>query len=161
MACDEDAGNETRTTFFWNVENCNSIWNKYGGTIYSPTFEVNSIKKFYWNIQLYSHGNIDDNLISYFLHGNSLIGGEECVLEYDLAILAEDGSVLQISKRDRIYVDEEDTWIAVSPEDMLITEKGAIISRDTLRLRCRLCETCNVFRSNCSECEKTEFSVGH
>ncbi|GFR19175.1 tdpoz3 [Trichonephila clavata] len=141
MACDEDTGSENWTTFFWNVENCNSIWNKYGGIIYSPTFEVNSIEKFHWNIQLYSHGNIDDNLISYFLHGNSFSGEEECVLEYDLAILAEDGSVLEISKRERIYVDEEDTWIVVSPEDMPIIGTGAVTSRDTLRLRCRLQRT--------------------
>ncbi|GFR28487.1 hypothetical protein TNCT_211861 [Trichonephila clavata] len=102
MAYDKDSDSETWTTFFWNMENYTFVCGENLGFIDSPTFEANSIEDFSWNICLHSNGYIEENFV--YLEGNSLSGWGDFAVEYDVAILAEDGSVLKISGRKRRIV---------------------------------------------------------
>ncbi|GFY70229.1 TD and POZ domain-containing protein 2 [Trichonephila inaurata madagascariensis] len=120
-----DTDNESWTTFLWNIENYS-----YFGHIRSPAFEVNSIEEFSWNIELF-HTSKWKNILANGLNALRVRGSQSFVVEYDLAILAEDGSVLQLNERKRIYVSGQRCSSQLNlPE--------AVRSLDTLRVRCRV-----------------------
>ncbi|GFQ83393.1 tdpoz3 [Trichonephila clavata] len=118
--------NENWTTFLWEIENCCHFWNKYFGHISSPTFEVHSIEEISWNIQLFRRIMFENTIIC-DLSASRVSGSQYIMVEYDFAILAEDGSVMRISKRTTINMD--------------LTEfnlEEADFSQNTLKVRCRV-----------------------
>ncbi|GFQ83383.1 hypothetical protein TNCT_269671 [Trichonephila clavata] len=101
MACNKDDASESCTTFLWNIENYSCFGYHSFRNISSPNFK----KAEYGPV---SEGH---------------------ALEHDLAILAEDGSVLQMSMR-KIFNG--------SLEESIFLLREADLSRDTLRIRCRI-----------------------
>ncbi|GFR03374.1 TD and POZ domain-containing protein 3 [Trichonephila clavata] len=131
MACNEEAESETSVTFFWIIENY-SYFNDYFHILYSPDFYVNSIR---WNIALYPCCDIEENIILYNVYGHGKSHMLDLVTEYDFANLAEDGSVLQISEIEMYSFNP----LVEDPSTKLpITKRAANLSRDTLRLRCKV-----------------------
>ncbi|GFR00873.1 TD and POZ domain-containing protein 3 [Trichonephila clavata] len=124
---------ENWTTFLWDIENFCHFWNKYFGHISSPAFEVNLIEEISWNIRLF-HSNRFKNTIICELGASRVRGSQYTVVEYDSAILAEDGSVLQMYERIIFNVDAE-------ADTSEFNVREADLSRDTLRLRCRVRRT--------------------
>ncbi|GFU07712.1 hypothetical protein NPIL_350791 [Nephila pilipes] len=59
-------------------------------------------------------------------------------MDYDLAFLAEDGSVLKIRKSEDFFFNN---YLSVLQDVVTKTEREAFLSRDTLRTRCRLWRT--------------------
>ncbi|GFS52922.1 TD and POZ domain-containing protein 3 [Trichonephila inaurata madagascariensis] len=135
MACNEEAESETWITFFWVVENYR-YFNDSFDCLFSPNFRVSSIL---WTIALHPRWDMDKNVIRFKVHRTFDSDSLDSVAKYDFAILAEDGLVLQISEIDTMY--PEDKCHDDSPKEMPITKRAAELSRDTLRLRCRVRRT--------------------
>ncbi|GFW15214.1 TD and POZ domain-containing protein 5 [Trichonephila clavipes] len=137
MACNEEDESETWITFFWVVENY-SYFNDSLNSLFSPNFMVSSIL---WTIALHWRCDMNENVIRYELYRTIDTDSLDWVAKYDFAILAEDGSVLQISERDMYPEDISESDYDDEPKEMFINKGVAELSRDTLRLRCRVRRT--------------------
>ncbi|GFQ83387.1 speckle-type POZ protein-like B [Trichonephila clavata] len=134
----KDADSESWTTFFWNIENYSYFWDKYAGIINSPTFQVNSLKKFSWNIVLYPRKYRGIRFFFYELNGVPVGESLGFLVKYEFATLAEDGSVLKTQKNTMYVNNKGDTMGGSSREHMTIIETETAVSQDTLRLCCRV-----------------------
>ncbi|GFY50852.1 speckle-type POZ protein-like B [Trichonephila inaurata madagascariensis] len=143
MACNADAQNQPWLTFFWNIENYSYYRKKEGEHICSPTFEVESIENSEWYFYLYPQSSSDENYISYELYGSLSEETREVIpVEFELAILTEDGSVLEIKEREGTsYRSGRPGYLEAFALSKEMIKREAFLSNDTLRTRCRLWRT--------------------
>ncbi|GFY43478.1 hypothetical protein TNIN_180491 [Trichonephila inaurata madagascariensis] len=142
MSCNADIESKSWLTFFWNVENYSYCWQKNDSAVFSPSFKVGMIENAAWQLLVYPNEDNEEDFISYFLRRACDDNLETPEIEYELAILAEDGSVLQINERERMEEDSE--WgseLFFLRQDVKVTRKEAFLSKDTLRFRCRVWRT--------------------
>ncbi|GFU84712.1 TD and POZ domain-containing protein 3 [Trichonephila clavipes] len=144
MACNEGAEDEPWLTIFWDVENYSDYAKGRYRCISSPTFRVESVEKSTWVFGLYPQGRNDEDYISYLLNGSLSEETSEVIeVDFEVAILAEDGSVLKV--RDS----QGTSYRSGSPRcverfvlrELTNTKREIFLSRDTLRTRCRLWRT--------------------
>ncbi|GFT23918.1 speckle-type POZ protein A [Nephila pilipes] len=137
------AESEAWLTFFWNIENFSYCWQKKDEYIKSPTFVVESIESSNWRFQLNPRGFDDENFIQYFVIRQWNNGVEVNRIEWELAILAEDGSVFARNERGRPIFHKNRIFLRASAKrkDVTKTKREAVLSRDTLRIRCKVWRT--------------------
>ncbi|GFS91317.1 hypothetical protein NPIL_356041 [Nephila pilipes] len=142
MASNISTESEPWVTFFWNVENFSYCWQKNGEYICSPEFRVESTENTTWCLWLHPRDGKDENLI-YSLYGSCENKWIIIKVECEIAILAEDGSVLQIEKRNckskgiiKLYFDT-----FADREEVTKAKRSVFLPGDTLRIRCRLWRT--------------------
>ncbi|GFT40777.1 speckle-type POZ protein-like B [Nephila pilipes] len=143
MACYADAESNASVTFIWYIENYSFCWQEGNGYIESPIFTIFKIPEIEWKINLLPLEKNDENFAFCHLSGNFT---NKCMLtsisvESELEILAEDGSVLQAGGREKITcswgLHSGSNKLRVKREEVMNKIK-AFLSRDTLRIRCRL-----------------------
>ncbi|GFY37060.1 hypothetical protein TNIN_385681 [Trichonephila inaurata madagascariensis] len=145
MDCNAGAEDEPWLTIFWDVENYSDYAKERNRCISSPTFRVESIEKSAWDFSLYPQGRNDEDYISYMLNGSlSVVTSEVNELEFEVAILAEDETVLKIRDRHGTCYrlgSPRCLETFVLREEVTNTKRETFLSRDTLRTRCRLWRT--------------------
>ncbi|GFU03189.1 protein roadkill [Nephila pilipes] len=143
MACNAAAESEAWLTFFWNIENFSYCWQKTDEHIDCPTFKVKYTKSANWYFQLYPRGYHDENFIQYFVIRQWNNGLEVNRTECEFAILAEDGSVLEIKERGTPIFSKNNIFLRASDKrkDVTKTKIEAFLSRDTMRIRCKVWRT--------------------
>ncbi|GFW04428.1 speckle-type POZ protein B [Trichonephila clavipes] len=143
MACNADAEDQPWLTFFWNIENYSYYRKKEGEHICSPTFEVESIEHSKWYFYLHAQESSDEIYISYDLYGSLSEETREVIsVEFELAILTEEGSVLQIKEREGTsYRSGRPGYLEAFALRKEVIKREAFLSNDTLRTRCRLWRT--------------------
>ncbi|GFS70584.1 hypothetical protein NPIL_320311 [Nephila pilipes] len=112
-------------TMYWNIENYSYCWKMKYESIKSPEFNVDLIKST-WRLVLYPKGLLDESNISCTSQVFKLF-------EYELVFLAEDGSVLVLFPNKCIS-----SISSVLREVVTKTKREEFLSRDTLKIRCRL-----------------------
>ncbi|GFU40788.1 hypothetical protein NPIL_407431 [Nephila pilipes] len=144
MACNAAAESEAWLTFFWNIENFSYCWQKKGAYICSPTFVVESTESSNWYFQLYPRGYRNEKFSAYYIISYCNIESEGNRTEWELAILAEDGSVLARNERGRPTIDANDSFLFRSfaeRKDVTKTNREAVLSRDTMSIRFKVWRT--------------------
>ncbi|GFT37838.1 hypothetical protein NPIL_279841 [Nephila pilipes] len=138
------AKSEAWFTVLWNIENFSYCWQKTGEHINSPTFVVESTESTKWCFQLYPRGYRNENFSTYYVISHCNIESEGNRTEWELAILAEDGSVLARNERGRPIIDANGCFLFRSFAELkhvTKTKREAFLSRDTLRIRCKVWRT--------------------
>ncbi|GFV14556.1 TD and POZ domain-containing protein 3 [Trichonephila clavipes] len=143
MACNAGVEHEPWLTIFWYVENYSEYVMERNRCISSPTFRVESIETSTWVFSLFPQGRSEEDYISYVLKGSLSKETSEIIeVEFEVAILAEDGSALQIREREGYRSGSPRCLDAFAlREDVTKTKREIFLSRDTLRTRCRLWRT--------------------
>ncbi|GFS57591.1 hypothetical protein NPIL_4211 [Nephila pilipes] len=134
-------GTEPWVTFLWNIENFSYCSQKEKEYINSPQFIVESTENTVWNIWLYPRGKNDEKFISFVLYGSWSNEWIRIKVKCDIALLAEDGSVLKITDSKVVYFRANNTLLFdlfAERKEVTKTRKEAFLSSDTLRIRCRL-----------------------
>ncbi|GFV14573.1 speckle-type POZ protein B [Trichonephila clavipes] len=139
MATNSNVENEPCVTYFWEVENYRSYICFYG-SLGSPHFQPESVtypNTFY--IQLSGRGTKLCFTCSYRDFSPDFIF--KCTdIEFELAILSEDGAVLLICER-QVMIDPYLVWVSevlTVSKDVMVTRRESFLTPDILRLRCRL-----------------------
>ncbi|GFU17356.1 TD and POZ domain-containing protein 3 [Nephila pilipes] len=148
MACCIAIESEPWVTFLWNIENFSYCWQNGNERLSSPEFIVESPENSKWQLMLYPKGREDKNFICYDLHSRLLNDTRDLKynwsfeVECEIAILAENGSVLKIKGRERTELNYKKVLLEFKNfadlEDVLMAKREAFLSGDTLRTRCRL-----------------------
>ncbi|CAL1293163.1 unnamed protein product [Larinioides sclopetarius] len=82
--------------FQWKIENISHCWLKKRKTIDSPRFIADALESTKWFLRLYLSGYTNENYIGFYLRReNDCVGPDYVNVNYDLAILDKDGSVLK------------------------------------------------------------------
>ncbi|GFS29512.1 hypothetical protein NPIL_205531 [Nephila pilipes] len=141
MACNTEPESEAWITLLWNIENFSYCWLKRNEGILSPDFHVKFARKTVWWLSLYPQGLNNDNYISSSLHVSRMELSENIQVEYDFAILADDGSFLKkgLKEKKTFTSGSFAKCIAFAKrEEVMETKRDIFLSQDTLRVRCRL-----------------------
>ncbi|XP_055952084.1 speckle-type POZ protein B-like [Argiope bruennichi] len=129
-------------TFLWKLENISLSSQKKGEPITSPAFVVDAIQKTKWKLYLYPRGKGVGNGIACFLNRETDSKGTERVeIEFDLAFITEDGSVLKshnILKHTFPKGGDYGFHRLESRENVFISRRAEFLPRDTLTARCRI-----------------------
>ncbi|GBN03065.1 Speckle-type POZ protein [Araneus ventricosus] len=133
-------------TFTWTLENVSYCWQKKGERIGSPVFAVNMAEKTKWRLWLYPRGYRSRSCVGIFLERNAGCGGEDVVeIDYELALLATDGSILRSSnsngrsfRKDQVFGYDKFTPRGV----VFLEERLLFLPRDVLTTRCKIWKTC-------------------
>ncbi|GFU79736.1 TD and POZ domain-containing protein 3 [Trichonephila clavipes] len=143
MACNAGVEHEPCLTIFWDVENYSDYVKERDRCISSPTFRVESIETSTWVFSLFPQGRRYEDYISYALKGSLSKETSEIIeVEFEVAILAEDGSALQIREREGYRSGSPKCLDEFAlREEVTKTKREIFLSRDTLRTRCRLWRT--------------------
>ncbi|GFY53129.1 hypothetical protein TNIN_190641 [Trichonephila inaurata madagascariensis] len=84
-------------TYTWNIENFSYSWQKNRECISSPVFNVDTMEKTKWRLDLYPNGCLKNarDYISFFLKRESACTGpEEFNIYFDLSFLTTNTSAL-------------------------------------------------------------------
>ncbi|GFQ93361.1 speckle-type POZ protein B [Trichonephila clavata] len=145
MACNAKAEDEPWLTIFWNIENYSYYGKKRDECVSSPTFRVESIEKSTWVLSLYPLGRRDVDFITFKLYGSLSDTSKVIEVEFEVAILAEDGSVLEIIERKGTCLYKSGSPRCFDAfalrEEVINTKRQIFLPRDTFRTRCRLWKT--------------------
>ncbi|GFR19453.1 speckle-type POZ protein-like [Trichonephila clavata] len=127
-------------TFFWNIQNFSYCWQKNDECIHTPSFKAGLTEKTTWKYALSPREGITKD-IRYCMFGKCADGSRSIDVEIDLALLAEDGSILQTTPRERKIIRKDWVWASskfVKRDEVMKTKRNRYLSRDTLRIRCRV-----------------------
>ncbi|GBM11951.1 Speckle-type POZ protein B [Araneus ventricosus] len=129
-------------TFTWELENINYCVLKKGTNIKSPAFVVDSIDETKWYLGLYLRGRQDGNFIGFYLYRDAdSKGAIQVEVYYELAFIAEDGSVLKSYDKSKFnFPKNHGSGFPefVKRNDVFISKRAAFLPRDTLTARCRI-----------------------
>ncbi|GFQ66651.1 TD and POZ domain-containing protein 3 [Trichonephila clavata] len=115
-----------------------------GENLYSPEFAVDSMEDSDWRLCLAPRGHLGSNCISFFLERMPRRGPESIEVEFDLAFLARDGSVLELKQIERSrflssgYDSYKGHYEFANRDDVLKIRKEAFLPQDTLRTLCKI-----------------------
>ncbi|GFS75541.1 TD and POZ domain-containing protein 3 [Nephila pilipes] len=115
-----------------------------GENLYSPELTVDSMEDSEWRLCLAPRGPIDNNSIGFFLDRLPRKGPEYIEVEFVLAFLAKDDSVLEMKQIEkcRFTSSDYDTYKGhyefVNRDDVLKIRKEAFLPHDTLRALCKI-----------------------
>ncbi|KAF8770921.1 TD and POZ domain-containing protein 1 [Argiope bruennichi] len=128
-------------TFSWTIENVSYCWQKKGKQIVSSTFVADTIEETKWKLCLYPRGKENEDFIAYYIHREMDSKGPENIeLEYELAFLAEDCSILVSSNSNKRTFPRN--WGYGSKEfvkrHILFNKISTNLFPDTIIARCRL-----------------------
>ncbi|GFY51590.1 TD and POZ domain-containing protein 3 [Trichonephila inaurata madagascariensis] len=144
MACRNDSGQNGCVAFYWNIENFSYCWQMVGVNLYSPEFTVDSMEDSEWRLCLAPRGHLDSNCIGFFLERMPRRGPESIEVEFDLAFLARDGSVIELKQIEKSrflssgYDSYKGHYEFANREDVLKIRKEAFLPQDTLRALCKI-----------------------
>ncbi|GFY41896.1 hypothetical protein TNIN_53441 [Trichonephila inaurata madagascariensis] len=137
MAGNSMAESEPWFTFFWNIRNFSYCCQKTNECIESPKMQLQKINPS-WKLALFPRRELTED-IYLSIYGDCLDESESVNVKMELALLAEDDSVLKINPINKRTFEKESNWVRellLRREEML-----SFLSRDTLRIRCRLWRT--------------------
>ncbi|KAF8771472.1 Speckle-type POZ protein like [Argiope bruennichi] len=125
----------------WRIENFSYCWHNKGEQLLSPSIVIDSLSETKWSLSLYPRGYNNGNCISYFLCREKDSKGPDIIeINYELAFLADDGSVLKTrGVRSRPF--RRDSWGYVAfqkREIIFVSEREAYLPKDTLTVLCKI-----------------------
>ncbi|GBL76029.1 hypothetical protein AVEN_234341-1 [Araneus ventricosus] len=126
-------------TFIWTLENISYNWQERYESIRSPTFAINELEKSEYHLDLYPRGKDNDNYIDFYLQreGYSPFVNITLVIDCELALLSEDGSVLTSLKIEQCET-SADFCRFKEVKDVLNHNRSTYLPEDKLIVRCRI-----------------------
>ncbi|GFT26457.1 speckle-type POZ protein-like [Trichonephila clavipes] len=140
MARNLNAESESWLAFFWDIQNFSYCWQKNDECIHTPSFKAGLTEGTTWKYALSPREGISKD-IRYSMFGKCTDGLRSMDVEIDLALLAEDGSILQTTPRESKTIGRDWVWASsafANRDEVLKTKRNGYLSGDTLRIRCRV-----------------------
>lgn len=132
-------------TFIWKIENFSYCLEKKDSCIKSPNFVmISSVGETAWHLQIYPRGKGDYDFIGYNLRKERYHGTNCIRLDYQLSILASDGSLEESIECERGWFHQGSTCIEekfIAQDELFGKKKDYYLPQDTLTLHCRMWES--------------------
>ncbi|GBO22029.1 Speckle-type POZ protein [Araneus ventricosus] len=126
-------------TFFWFIENFSYCWHRKGESLISPVFTANGLEGTAWTLKLHPFvKHLGEDCIYIRLSRNEDFGPDLFVMNYNLSIVAENGSAIS-SKRFTINFPKKFNGCGWSfPNSVENLQQLGYLPKDILTVRCKL-----------------------
>ncbi|GBN92533.1 hypothetical protein AVEN_32240-1 [Araneus ventricosus] len=158
--------NDSRTNgciFQWKIENLSHCcWLREGVELASPTFMGDEFFGTKWSLHLYPMGGEKfKNSIGFYLHREDDSGPHEMEVNYHLAFLSKDGTVLKGLYANFYFKRGEGDGRQnfESRKRVFLTQRKEFLPEDTLTVQCTLQEICDTIASLKYTYARTVFKV--
>ncbi|GBN94312.1 Speckle-type POZ protein B [Araneus ventricosus] len=135
----EDECEKKCFTFIWKLENASYCWQKTGDCIESSSFEIDELEETKWKLRLFHRSASTRNAIGfYLLRDSDSKGAMKAEIDYELAILASDGSALQSSEKTKGTFQKNSTSGLFVSRNEVFVARSTFLPQDTFTLRCKM-----------------------
>ncbi|CAL1294621.1 unnamed protein product [Larinioides sclopetarius] len=161
MACKLDT-NRKCFTFVWILENFEYCGQKTGQSLKSPTFIVDTIERTKWSLWICPRGYESESWISIFLCREEDSKGSAIIeIDYELAFLASDGSILASRN---VYKDEFSKpqtygFSEFHKREYVFSKRSTFLPQGMLTVRCRIWKDIGEVECNGQCIARTRISV--
>ncbi|CAL1296283.1 unnamed protein product [Larinioides sclopetarius] len=128
-------------SFIWSLENFEYCWLKTGHLLKSPTFIVDTIERTKWSLDIYPRGKESARWISLYLCREMDSKGPATIeVDFDLAFLAFDGSVLTSAIEYKHAFSKDDSWgfPEFEERETVFAKRSMFLQQDSLMIRCKI-----------------------
>ncbi|CAL1262209.1 unnamed protein product [Larinioides sclopetarius] len=146
-------------TFIWKLENASYCWQKQV-FLDSPVFKVDELEKSKWKLSLYEIIGEKKGSFELRLQRDDK-GVEKVKLNFELAFLASDGTVLQSFKKEEIVILGNQYFgnRLASRNEVFFTRRSVFLPQDTLTARCRMWKSVGEFTKEVQYFARTRIVV--